>query len=125
MKTLKRPFALFLLVAAALVCLTVFAVRFQGEAAQENRNRALVEAVRENAPEKVLPLLAQGSDPNSREKSGGNTSLWQLFWDKLRGQAPPVTEDRFALTLAVQTNLTAQEEAAEKSFVIIDRKSVV
>ena len=120
MKAIKRNFILFLLIAAPLVCLTIMAVRFYGEAAREQRNRALVEAVRENSPEKVLPLLARDADPNSREKSGGNVPFWRLFWDRLRGYSPPsVTEDRAALTLAVQRNMTAEGEEAEENFAIM------
>ena len=65
---------------------------------QDQLNRALIAAIKQNDPDKALVLLVQGADPNARDEPTQNPSPWS---DKLGGKPPAPSKAPTALLLAL------------------------
>ena len=101
-----------------LVCLLVTGWKYQAEAAQENRNQALIAAVRANDPGAVTRLLAGGANPNCREIPPDTRTFWQKITRFLHPVATDAPLMPSALQCAVQNNVNAPE-IWENSFAIL------
>ena len=114
MNAIKRNLVLSILIGAPLVCGVAGAVKFQANITQQERNRALINALETNSPEEAMRLLANGADANARELPEDA----RTFWQKLRDMFQRINRDEAvfpsALTLALRGDLkTAGLDSAE------------
>ncbi len=95
MKRLFHRPLLFVLAALLLIAGLVMLVGPR-ESRQEEKNRALIEAVKRNDAAAVIALLNAGADANAKDLTRYTRPVSQVFWDIVhrRPQPPPQTEWR-------------------------------
>ena len=114
MNALKRNLTLLVLIGAPLVCGVAAVVKFQEDAAQQERNAALIDAIETDSPAEAMRLLASGADANAREQPEDARTFWQKICEMCRPVKREEAARPSALTLALRSALkTAGRDSAE------------
>ena len=71
---------------------------------QDRLDHALVAAIKQNDTKKILALLADGANPNSRDEPPKHRSLLRLLLNRLPGKRPTPSGVPTALLLACSSN---------------------
>ena len=113
---MKRPRLLRFLFASLLILLFVgglVVLPVVREMRQQEKNRALIEAVKQNDARAVIRLLEAGADANARDVPQETRPFWRVMWDKLR---EPTKKGKAFLPTALQVTFANHRRDANGSY---------
>ena len=96
-KRLRSSRSLFLV--SSLVLLTAPVVLTWREWRQETLNRALIAAIKANAPQAVVHLLEEGADANTHDTPGDMPAFWQILYSGQFRRRSEQTDTALVVTL--------------------------
>ena len=86
MKRLRYRNLLFVLLCSLLLVAGLVVLPIARQLRQEQKDTALIAAVKANDAKAVVRLLAEGADANAKDRPKETRPFWLLLWETLSGQ---------------------------------------